>query len=376
MSNCYQARYVEQTLNGGRQLAALIFLLILTFMISAVKADQGTTQEQEVSKALVGNKINSILTLAALHLDNNHYDKAKELYEQLLTNQSMKTQAMFGLAKVYLYQDELDTAEDFIEKVLERSSEKPEYWFIAGRIAGKQAQSASIFTKLSYAKDTKKFFSKAQQLNKNHQASLIGLIRFHQQAPVMAGGDKAQISILLDRLRRLDKRAAFNIEAPLLLEEKRLDKLFSDYSEALKGSDRSDSIGNRSNNWQTEQFQFDFAMLLSAYGHYQPALKEFLSIKLPADEELPEFAIMRMYQIAKNAAESNSNLALGIKNIKQYSELADTQITIPRDWVDFRLAQLQFLKERSDNHRTHLIKLRKETSDKELKRKIKSFIGI
>lgn len=376
MSNCYQARYVEQTLNGGRQLAALIFLLILTFMISAVKADQGTTQEQEVSKALVGNKINSILTLAALHLDNNHYDKAKELYEQLLTNQSMKTQAMFGLAKVYLYQDELDTAEDFIEKVLERSSEKPEYWFIAGRIAGKQAQSASIFTKLSYAKDTKKFFSKAQQLNKNHQASLIGLIRFHQQAPVMAGGDKAQISILLDRLRRLDKRAAFNIEAPLLLEEKRLDKLFSDYSEALKGSDRSDSIGNRSNNWQTEQFQFDFAMLLSAYGHYQPALKEFLSIKLPADQELPEFAIMRMYQIAKNAAESNSNLALGIKNIKQYSELADTQITIPRDWVDFRLAQLQFLKERSDNHRTHLIKLRKETSDKELKRKIKSFIGI
>ena len=67
---------------------------------------------------------------------------------------------------------------------------------------------------------------------------------------------------------------------------------------------------------------------------------------------------------------------LGIKNIKQYSALADTQITIPRDWVDFRLAQLQFLKEGSDNHRTHLIKLRKETSDKELKRKIKSFIGI
>jgi hypothetical protein len=40
-----------------------------------------------------------------------------------------------------------------------------------------------------------------------------------------------------------------------------------------------------------------------------------------------------------------------------------------------RLAQLHFLSERSEAHRTHLNQLRKETSDKDLKQKIKSFIG-
>ncbi|MCW9016420.1 MAG: tetratricopeptide repeat protein, partial [Kangiellaceae bacterium] len=155
-------------------------------------------------------------------LEQKNYKIAEALFNQLENKKEFKVNALFGLAKISFYSGKLDTAEDYIEEVLELYPTNPEHLFIAARIAGKQAQSASIFTKLGYAKDAKKFFSKALEIDKDHKPSIIGLLRFHQQAPVMAGGDKGAIPALLNRLRDLDKREAFAIEAPMLMSKKEI----------------------------------------------------------------------------------------------------------------------------------------------------------
>jgi tetratricopeptide (TPR) repeat protein len=337
----------KQTLRKPRRLVTISFLSLTLFCFAEnAVANQAT------------------LNLAETAIANNDYERAQVLLEPMTTSSAFKTEALYGLARVSFFKEQLDTAEDFIAEALQITPDNPEYLFIAARIAGKQAQSASMFSKLGYARDAHNYFTQALKINKNHQPSLIGLIRFHQQAPVMAGGDKDTIPDLIDRLRLIDKRAAFSIEAPKLFSDKKVDQVFRLYREALQSDSSSDS----------GQFMFDFAMLLSNQGLYQPALKELLSIDLSKEGYLPGFTAMRLYQIGKLAAESQSQLTLGLENMTQYSEIRSDTKTISKNWVDFRLAQLKFLIDDRTENSQPLTDMMRTTSDRDLKKKIKSVL--
>ncbi|TQV75242.1 hypothetical protein FLL45_09915 [Aliikangiella marina] len=295
---------------------------------------------------------------------DKQYQTAAALFTKLETDSQFSRKAQFGIAKAAFYLNELDRAEEKIEALLTQSNNNPEYLFIAGRIAGKQTQSASIFTKLGYAKDTKRYFTQALKINPHHQASLIGLIRFHQQAPVMAGGDKAAIPQLIERLNAVDKRAAFPFQAPELLENNKISDLKLLYDKALDTKSTVD-VG---------VFKYDFALLLSSYKNYRWACDALNSIDLNRYDEKPDFAAMRLYQIAKCAAESNTTLELGLDKIVEYSKLPKDQRTIPSDWIQFRQAQLTFLINSTVENKRTLQSIGKKTSDKDLKKKINQFL--
>lgn len=310
--------------------------------------------------------IDQNLAPAESALTNQQYEQAKQLFSDLSQQANFKVKGKFGLARVAFFQEKLDLAEDYIEEVLEQDSTNPEHFYYAARIAGKQAQTASVFTKLGYAKDTKNYFTQALQIDNQHQLSIIGLIGFHRQAPVIAGGNKEAISGLLDQLRTIDKRAAFAIEAPLLFEKKQVDKIFSRYQEALQ-QDLDSQV-------EVSEFKFNFAMLLASQSMYLEGLKELNSIEFDENQELPSYANMRLYQIAKLAAESNSELDFGIQSIKEYAAIAEEDKTIPNDWVDFRLAQLSYMKLKGVEQRKVLEQIKRNTKDNGLKDKIKSVL--
>ncbi|MGX5174216.1 tetratricopeptide repeat protein [Aliikangiella sp. IMCC44653] len=298
-------------------------------------------------------------------IESKQYQQALPLFTALSTDKSFNTQGLFGLARVAFYQRQLDDAQEYIEAVLQAVPDNPDYLFIAARIAAAQAQQASMFSKLGYARDAKQYFSQALKVDSQHKPSLIGLIKFHQQAPVMAGGDKDAIPSLLKKLWVVDQRAAFTIQAPQLLNNKQVEKAKVLYLQALNSSSETD-LG---------QFKFDFAMLLAGQGDYEYALKELLSINLSTPEKRQDFASMRLYQIGKLAAESKSNLEQGLDSMIQYDALPAENKTIPQDWVEFRLAQLKLLKTQSIEARKSLNALKEKTSDDNLKNKIQFILG-
>jgi tetratricopeptide (TPR) repeat protein len=268
-------------------------------------------------------------------------------------------------AKQAFESGQIEAAETSIEKALKINPNDVDVLFMAGRIAGQRAQQANIFSRLGYARDSKRYFTKALEINPKHKSSIIGLIRFHQQAPVMAGGDKEAVFEFIDVLRSVDKRTAFPIEAPLLLQNEQFDLAKRRFEEALKSS----SGQNKS------QFLFDSAMVFSSYGHYQEALKHMLSIDMSNESTTSSFADMRLYQLGKLAAETRSNLDLGYESMKQYSQLPEKNKTIPQDWVEFRLVQIQFLKNPNTRDSKPFLKIQSSTSDDSLKEKIRSFLN-
>ncbi|NVJ66973.1 MAG: hypothetical protein HWE16_10825 [Gammaproteobacteria bacterium] len=323
-------------------------LLIATSLLftAALKANDETLQKAQEALA------------------NDQLDVAEGLFSQLTTTQEYQTQGLFGLAKVALNTKRLDDAEDYIEQVLKHSSNDPEHYFMAGRIAGEQARQANIFSQLGYARDTKGYFEQALKIDPKHQASIIGLIRFHQQAPVMAGGEKESIPALIEQLRVVNKKLAFSFESQRLIDKGDLQLLEQRYQAALK---EQSSANN-------EQFKYDYAMLLSNNRHYSKALDTILSIDMQNEEAISEFSAMRYYQVAKLAAESRRELELGIASIQHYAQLSAENKTIPADWVNFRLAQLQLLKGDKAVSLNTLKTLKSDTDDRSLKSKISSLL--
>lgn len=306
------------------------------------------------------------LQQAEFALSNEQFVQAKRAFMQLMKKDAFRTQAQFGLARIFLYTEDLDAAEKHIESVLRAPITNPDHLFIAGRIAAAQAQHANLFSKLGYARDAKRYFTQALEIDNKHQASLIGLIRFHQKAPVLAGGDKDAIPELVKQLSEIDQRASFAYEAPTLLANNNADQVISLYRAALKAPSTID----------TDRFKFDFAMLMSAHEHYQPALEALLSIEIHHERRETDYSAMLLYQIGKLAAETNSRLDDGIENMKRYTGVPEKDRTIPQDWVDFRLAQLEFLRHGKADSLNTLHRLRKSTSDEQLVDKIESFLRV
>ncbi len=318
------------------------------------------------SSAISAETIGQRLEQAEVALKNQQYELAKKLFSDLATQATTTNAARLGLAKLAFFESQLDSAEELMEDLLEQDSNNPEYFYWAARIAGKQSLSASIFTKLGYAKDTKKYFNQAIKIDNQHKPSIIGLIGFHQQAPVIAGGDKEAIPVLLEQLKAIDKRAAFMIQAPRLFNQKETEQVLNLYQEALLSDQNSDV--------ELGEFKFNFAMLLANQRMYLEGLNELLSINLDDYKVLPQYGPMRLYQIGKLAAESRSNLQQGLESMKQYQSIPAESRTISEDWVNFRLAQLNYLQKPSPDQRKSLEKIKRETKDHDLKTKINSIL--
>ena len=193
---------------------------------------------------------------------------------------------------------------------------------------------------------------------------MIGLIHFHQQAPTLAGGDNASVPELVTFLWELDAREAFFFEAPKMLRKKGLERAWLLYEKAV----------NAESNIEKGRFHYDFAMMLSNNGYYKEALSQLLEIDLDGYSELPDFYHMRFYQIAKTTAESNSQLELGLQSINHYQTFAEQDKIISPDWISFRSAQLTYLIDKTEQNTKQLEILGNQTSDKDLRRKIKGLL--
>lgn len=303
-------------------------------------------------------------------LANKQQKKAISLFKKLGQNKAYQEQSIYGLARAYFEKNRLDEAESHIASLLKLKPNTPDYLFLAGRIAGKQALSASIFSKIGYAKDTKRFFQKALEYNEHHVPSVIGLIKFHQSAPAIAGGNEDKIPALLALLKTLDPIAAFTIKSPDLLANGQLKEALALYQDLLANEAPAD---NRS---KLARLKYDFAMQLAQYQHFNDAFNVLISISDQEGKDLPEYHTMRLYQLGKLAAEAKTHLAQGANHLTRYANLPKEQRSIPLEWVDFRLAQIAYYQSPTTANRKALTQTMHSTSDEALKQKIQHVLQV
>lgn len=254
------------------------------------------------------------------------FDTALELVNQLDKNDPDYKKIDYIKALVAMNKGDLDQAEEYIESALELNSEAKIY-NLAGGIYGMQAANVSIFSKLGYAKKSKKYLLKAYQAEPDNKDYIIGLLMFNMQAPGIAGGDSDQIEPLLKELEKMDLKSAVQIRTQYIAEEEGKDEALNFIS--VKVIEHPDDL----------DYRFFRAFLYSSMEQYQHAYEDYklITAQKPADWETNETWRNSLYQLGKLASTQNKWLMHGKTSFIEYLTLKNTKNSPPHAWASYRL---------------------------------------
>ncbi|MCF6288197.1 MAG: hypothetical protein L3J53_03045 [Proteobacteria bacterium] len=172
-----------------------ILFILLSFNLYAIDF-------VEVERSLsTGDKVKAEQWLAQIDKSSTDYNKVDYIK-----------------ARIALQANKLDDAEGYLDKAIKNYPHADTY-NLAGGIYGMQAQDASIFFKLGYAKKSKKYLQKAHEADPTNIVYMESLIQFNIQAPGIAGGDSDAVEPLLKKIEKLDNTKAVNLRAQFLAKE-------------------------------------------------------------------------------------------------------------------------------------------------------------
>ena len=298
-----------------------------------------------LEKALTGNK--PLLAEKA-------YQELSESAQSNLVGQVLYGRLLFQLEKT-------QASYDWLEPLSENNPNNVDISYYFGRSAIVMAQKASIFSKLSYAKEALTLWQHALLLDPNHIKTLRGLISFHLGAPSIAGGDiEAALKYSVSLITLQPESGYVNLarvywkkEQNTLAEKAINDGLIiSPESEALYFAQGLAYMEQAENNQ-------------SLWGKARLSLNQALKYA-KSDQDKQKL----LYQLGKIAVKSGEKITEGINAIILLLTLEGQDYN---EWGKYRLAQLYF----NDNQLTkaqELAGLIDYQEDEDLKSAVKKLV--
>lgn len=289
---------------------------------------------------------------------------AQQVFNTLTTEEKNAIPGQVLKGRLLLENDETEGAFDHFEALQKQHANNVDINYYLGVSAVIMAQKASIFSKLSYAKDFIKAMERTVELKPDHQDALNTLIGFHLNAPGIAGGDKDKALVYAKQLQSYDAELGYSQIATVYwqteqseLADKTMSEAFDRYpqSSTLYFSRAQQSIKNEA--W--DKARADLA----------------LAAKFAQDDEKKGEAL---YQQGKVSVESGVETELGIDALTQALPLAAKEY---QPWVNYRLAQLYLQKKEQVKAHETIAKIDiSENEDledkvKKLKKKLKKLTG-
>ncbi len=288
---------------------------------------------------------------------------AKLLFEQDLKETTTAPETLAYLARIALRQDDMDSAEDLAKEAVVQAPKNSFVQYSYGIVMGRIAQDASIFSALGYAKKTLSGFNQAVVLEPDNIAYRQSLMSYHLAAPGIAGGDKDIALQQAEKIKTLDlkigTRALINVYA--VSEDKTAIKaLFTKLPAELS---------------QDADILFHRGLYQLAVEAYPAAVQDFkLAIQQAGDkDEFQQSKFGAMYQIGRTSVISKTEFQQGIESLQEYIKTAPKLSGLPpKDWAEFRMANLIEADGRKDEAVVIYKRLAKNVSDKRLKKAIKA----
>lgn len=259
-------------------------------------------------------------------LKDGNTDKALQLINQLDKSSPDFDKVDYVKAFVAFDKKDLDSAEEYLEEAIKNYPHAKTY-NLAGGIYGSQAGAASIFSKLGYAKKSKKYLQMAYEADPTNANYISGLIQFNIQAPGLAGGDMDAVEPLLKLLDKLDKKLAVRLRTQYLTEDEDEEAALK-YITAEINSD-PDALN----------YRYAKAFLLLKMGSEKEAFKEFSYIvdHKPDNWQTDNTWANTLYQRGKLSSVEKIQLEIGRDSYLEYIAMAQVKDTPAKSWATYRL---------------------------------------
>lgn len=160
--------------------------------------------------------------------------EARAAFEQLAAADPKNTEALHFLGLIALREKRDDDAVSFHEKATALAPENSAYFIALGDAYGRKAASASLFSKLSWAKKCHTALEKAVALEPASFTANAALIEYYRRAPGMAGGGMAKACAQAESFKKTDLLGGTQLLGSLYRHESKFPELFTLLDEALK----------------------------------------------------------------------------------------------------------------------------------------------
>lgn len=288
------------------------------------------------------------------------YTAAHALLSPLVTRKTKDADllALLGQTEALMHNNE--QAEELLEKAVKYGANNADYQHWYATVSCNLAAGASMFSALGYAKRCKKAYQTALELSPDNPRSYIALGSFLNQAPGIAGGDKAEALKLAQKLKQLDplQGALLALNASDLTDDTVFTALLAE-DELL--SKRPESYLQR-------------GVAFSRADDHTKAISLFeQALTMPADDDAAVDAkAQALYQIGRSAVKGQTDQDKGISALQQFIEQQPAADNI--DWAKLRLGQLYIAQQQQDKAEQLLKPVLASTQDKQLKDELQKLL--
>ncbi|MGC4072590.1 MAG: tetratricopeptide repeat protein [Nibricoccus sp.] len=159
--------------------------------------------------------------------------EARAAFEQLATANPKDAEAVHFLGLIAIREKRFDDAVTLHEKATALAPENSTYFVALGDAYGRKAASASLFSKLSWAKKCHAALEKAVALDPRSLTANTALTEFYRRAPGVAGGGMAKAYAQAESFKKIDLINGTLILAGLYQAEGKFSEIFTLLDEAL-----------------------------------------------------------------------------------------------------------------------------------------------
>lgn len=146
----------------------------------------------------------AVLADARTALASRDYERAAGLLEPVAKESAPSAAACALLAQVRLGQKNAKDAAVWAEKATELEPNNAGYHALLGSALGQRIGEIPFLQQAFVAGKLRRAFARTVELEPNNLSGLIGLSRYHANAPAIAGGDTAKAREYAERVRQLD----------------------------------------------------------------------------------------------------------------------------------------------------------------------------
>lgn len=292
-----------------------------------------------------------------LLFDEGKLSEAKSFFEKHLKSNKKDAEANFYLGRIYFDENEYGKATDWIGKAAKYDSKNSKYFMWLGHSFGRRTQEASKIRQPFLARNSRKNYEKAIEMDPKNVEARESAMEFYLQAPGFLGGGRDKAEAQAKAISELDEVAGFISWGRVYTYYDETDKALDNYLNANELFPNEMTFHYRLFNFYFAEGAFESAAEIAQkqlslndttaviylnlgnaqqrYEQYDAAYSNYLKA-LDIDPEMNNV----LYQIGRLAAVSNMYVTEGEESLIKFISLGDKINKTTLAWAYYRLGTI------------------------------------
>jgi tetratricopeptide (TPR) repeat protein len=276
------------------------------------------------------------LEKAKLLFNSGRIFEARELLESLTAQNEKISEAWFYLGRIAQSENRLNDAEKYFKRAIKLDEFRSPYHHWLGRIYGMQAINASVFRQPFLARNSRRSFETAVELDPDNIEARFDLVQFYIVAPGIVGGSSGKAYEHAEAIKQRDSIRGHGAYGFIYSREDEFDKAEREF------------IAARDLEPANPDPYYWLGFLYVRMENYSAAFDQLDTLISYNPELMPAY-----YQYGRIAALSGERIERGMKYLEKYLGHSPAGNEPSHAWAHVRLGELYDKIDEADRAREH-----------------------